>query len=135
MSDLSVELQQTKPYNPLDREQFIAECKAAGKRMVFPSAQQLQIDIDTEEQYKVFQANYDRFLSYNPDEGVQMVETVSGSGLPHRHITLTLNWELESEWQRIALQAVLGSDPVREILSAMRVLHGVENPTMFVEPK
>lgn len=56
----------------------------------------------------------------------------SKSGLPKRHVYLKVPHVL-NEYERIALQAVLGSDPVRETLAMARV--GSEWPSsVFFEP-
>lgn len=54
--------------------------------------------------------------------------------IPARHIRIQLPWEL-TDWERIAWQAALGSDPVRELLSCLRLRKGDAHPTMLIEPK
>ena len=113
------------------RRDYIAKVTAEGKRVVIPSAYELQLDIDSEEQYAVFLRSAEVVLR-NWADSVEIEEHPSSSGLPRRHITLTLPFEV-GPWQRIALQAALGSDPVRELLSATRLLRGDDYPTLFVE--
>jgi hypothetical protein len=60
--------------------------------------------------------------------------TPSRSGLPKRHLIVRLNRPV-SNAERIALQAALGSDPVREILGIVRVQHNDPHPTLFLESK
>ena len=45
---------------------------------------------------------------------------------------MTLTEPVSNE-KRILLQALLGSDPVREMLSLIRVLNDDEHPTLFME--
>lgn len=115
------------------REEFIRQMKAAGYRIVAPEPNQLQIDIDTPEQYAVYQHAIECVMRNWPRcAALTFEEHASKSGWPARHITITLPFEVDP-WQRIALQAALGSDPIRELLSATRLLKGAELPTLFVE--
>ena len=57
----------------------------------------------------------------------------SRSGYPHRHVILRANRDL-SPPERIALQACMGSDLVREFLSLMRYMGGGEATTFFEDP-
>lgn len=61
-------------------------------------------------------------------------ESPSKSGLPHRHITITFDFDL-TQWQRLAFQAALGSDTKRECLGCIMTLAGDEHPTLFLEHK
>lgn len=108
-------------------------------RVVVPMDNELQIDLDTEEAY----LNHRSMMEVLDGRGViyEYNEAPSKSGLPNRHITIKLlsgpggrDIQLPLEpYQRIALQAALGSDPVRELLSCMRVFRGVTPPTAFLE--
>ena len=60
--------------------------------------------------------------------------TPSGSGLPHRHVIITLGKPMDL-LARIALQACMGSDPTRELLSVRRALDKEENVVIFFEKK
>jgi len=93
---------------------------------------ELFIDIDTEEQFQ-------RYLLVRPlmfaHFGIQFkdwVITPSKEGLPHRHVTVKLKTPLPL-LARVALQAALGSDPLREFLSVRRALNGEDNVVIFFE--
>ena len=61
-------------------------------------------------------------------------EAPSKSGLPHRHITITFSKDkIFGEWERIALQFMFGSDPVRESMNVLRAVAGEEKPTRLFE--
>lgn len=113
--------------------------KKRGQIVVFPNEDQLQIDIDSEEQYEMFQRRFQAFgigSGISDDRGYIMDEKPSKSGLPSRHITITCPGRKFTEGERIAYQAALGSDPVREFLNAMRLYHGNEKPSrLFQNPK
>lgn len=117
------------------RESFISRMKAEGYDIVYPAANELQIDIDSDEQYAVFKQAI-ACVNRNWEEigEVTYEEHPSKSGFPSRHITAKMPFDVEP-WQRIALQAALGSDPIRELLSATRMLRGDIHPTLFVELK
>lgn len=112
------------------REVYLEECKAKGLKIVLPASNELQVDLDTEahcqtffEQIAVLQREY-------PETSFLLKP--SKNGLPGRHATVTIPWEV-GDWERIAFQAALGSDPMRELLSAIRLLRGDIHPTLFVE--
>lgn len=124
------------------REAYAKRMEADGFKIVYPAANELQIDIDTEEQYalllkqvEVFNRNYkapfDGDLHCSPP--IQLKVWPSTSGKPERrHASIALPFNVD-RWQRIAWQAAFGSDPLREMLSLFRALGGDETPGLFVE--
>ena len=107
------------------------QAEAKGCVIVYPKSNELQLDIDTD-------VDYERFLAASTNLGDFITDVQirqSSSGGPHRHITLTIAPEFLSPLEKIALQFMLGSDFIRESLSALRVVRGVENPTCLFEPK
>ena len=102
--------------------------------VVLPTEFQLQLDLDTEEEYNQFitvlrHIEKDTGFYFAPFE-----VSYSKSGPPKRHVTLTTTVPM-SVWQRIALQFALGSDPVRERLNCERVLLNDPFPIAFFEKK
>ena len=115
------------------RETYLARIKSEGFAVVLPEGNQLQIDIDSVEHYRNFLHAAEVIMRNWPfAPAIEIEDHPSSSGFPRRHITLTLPFTVEP-WQRIALQAALGSDPIREILSATRLMRGDIHPTLFVE--
>lgn len=112
----------------------VAQRQAAERGLVVtkPAVNELFIDIDNEESYAVFNANIGRVAACLPCEAE---EWDSPSGRPgHRHILVTFAPSVVlTDIERIALQAVLGSDRVREVLSWQRAFKGVRCPTLFFE--
>ena len=103
-----------------------------GLNVVYPNEFELQIDIDNEQSYLVFQNQrriVHRFVGIERQE-----EHPSKSGLPRRHITLRLKKPVTT-LERICLQACLGSDRVREVLGYIRYAQNDQNPTLFFEKK
>lgn len=108
-------------------ESAYAKAKALGRVVLVPAANELFVDIDNESSLSMFMENISRLRvdSY--------VVRPSPSREQNRlHITVTLTHEI-SALERIALQAMLGSDPVREMLSWKRLQRGVSDPTLFFE--
>lgn len=117
-------------------EDYLLRAAEEGLVLVLPLANQLQLDIDTEETYWHFLAAYEILKREVAVEythtALEMIETRSKSG--NRHITITLPFNLDS-WQRIAWQGALGSDRFRELYSCIRTLRKHPHPTIFAEKK
>jgi hypothetical protein len=114
----------------VDRESYIVQMKIGGFFVIFPEPNELFIDIDTDDDYALYADQYKILIR---DIGVvDNRESISRNGLPGRHVTITLPFEV-SDVERIAWQAALGSDPKRELLSMVRYQRGVKHPTLFVE--
>jgi len=106
-----------------------AACKK-GCIIVHPKDDELQIDINSDDDYERFRAA----LINLPEDFVTSVnETISRSGLPHRHITVQVSFDGYTDLEKIAIQFMLGSDYLRESLSVLRDLYGVDKPTAFFE--
>jgi broad-specificity NMP kinase len=102
--------------------------------VVFPEENQLFIDIDDYRSMEEFSRNRDII-----HEVYGIVETRvsdSRSGYPKRHLVVVLNKKITSVMERLALQAILGSDRRREANSLRRyILDGELTPTLFFEVK
>lgn len=116
-------------------EEAIAQAEALGCNVVMPEPNQLFIDIDSNEDYRVFIEHHAMLTSIGGEGGKIVSTKASKSGLPRCHIVLEFDREL-SNVERVLLQAVLGSDRKRELLSWIRIRSGAtEHPTLFFEPK
>lgn len=116
------------------REIYIARMESEGFRIALPEDNELQIDIDNGLHFAAFLRGLDSVCRNVPRVDLWTIEMhPSKSGQPQRkHVTIKLPVAV-SPWQRIALQAALGSDPMRELLSALRLMRGDSYPTLFVE--
>lgn len=111
-------------------EEAVALADTQGKKVVPADNFTLQIDIDSEEDFRRWKNASDLLKVINP-ESVNIIS--SSGGFPHRHITVNLGTYMDV-WKRIALQVLLGSDFVREKMNAYRVLKGdMECPIAFFE--
>jgi hypothetical protein len=112
-------------------ERAIHEAKLLGLEVVFPAADELQIDIDNSADYEVFLEHIGILERYYCT-AFEPKETLSRSGGDCKHITVKLHHKI-SNTERILLQAVLGSDRKREILSLLQEWGGDAHPTLFLE--
>lgn len=116
-----------KPYI-LDRDPFV-EAQKSNLMAVLPKRNELQIDLDSEQAYAQFLRAFSVMSRYRSLEIVSL--QWSKSGAPHRHIYIKTT--RVSDKTRVALQAMLGSDVVRENLSMQRIACKMKNPTVFFE--
>lgn len=96
-----------------------------------PKANELFLDIDTPEQFAVFTRNVEVLKKFKPVKAV--IDDPSSSGAPgRRHVTVVLEEDI-TKVERVAFQAALGSDPMREMLSLARIAVNDAHPTLFFE--
>ena len=121
--------------------------KEKGLECVLPADDELQIDIDDEASLK----QYERGITVLSENGIIVTETkrtVSAGGNTHIYVKCELRASRNASfWKRmfgqgdkidpmtrIALQACLGSDRVRELLSILRITSkSGRPPTVFFE--
>ena len=125
-----MEIQEQEEYESLSSDAAVKEAQDNGGEVIFPSEFELQLDLDSEEAVQVFK-NQLPVLE-------QFIKTkhwgISPSRSPGKyHVTLELQVPVQSNMERILLQACLGSDPKRELLSYQRVLKRDQHPTLFIE--
>lgn len=116
---------------PPNSESAFEKAKANDLVVVEPEAHQLQIDIDDSRAYEIFSKNQ---AAVNEHFGIVGIEEhASKSGGDRKHVTVTLAKPVMSNMERILLQACLGSDGVRELLSYVQVLNRDPHPILFLE--
>lgn len=111
------------------RMHLVRAAKAVDCRLIVPHDFELIVDIDAG---KVFND-----AMYNRMEMDQLVmgrlDTVSRNGNKHVYVRLQCHLTLA---QRVALQLLLGSDPIKELLSIQADMLNAEIPTaMFETPE
>ncbi len=115
----------------LSREKANRMAEERGLVVVEPAPNQLFLDIDSKQGWVQFLEQVDRVRSMFP--GLSATEAPSPSGKPwKRHVVVELPFKL-TEIERIALQAILGSDPTREAMSWLRLQRKEATPTLFFE--
>lgn len=112
------------------RDLELSEAKTQGLQVVLPALNELQIDVDSEEAYE---RCLQMFLWLQDEFCAKMKEAPSRSGLPKRHVTITLDDHCLTDIERIALQAICGSDHKREFMGYLRIRAGIAPVTAFFE--
>jgi hypothetical protein len=112
------------------RQEAFDKAKALGFEVVVPKPNQLQLDIDNVESENFFYKQFDILNKYLPVFKTESAPSKSGG--EKKHITVTLFRDV-TPLERVGLQAMLGSDRKRELLSFIRVLNQDEDPTVFFE--
>ena len=103
-----------------------------GLVVVYPGDNELQIDIDSEEQYQEF---IRRFNAFECDAlyPCSLLITPSASGLPKRHATISCPYKRFTTVERLMWQAALNDDPFRVYLNAVRFANGDKTPSRLFE--
>jgi hypothetical protein len=119
------------PNSDRARERAVVE----GLDVVYPEPNQLFIDIDNEHSYRLFENQLtivNKFIGY-----FEIKEAPSKSSTPDNfkmHVTLTFGKLVTfTPLERLALQAMLGSDRVRELLGYIEMKNDDPTPTLFLE--
>lgn len=114
------------------REAAIAAATAKGCVVVEPAPNEIFIDIDDEPSATHCIAGINRIKSRIKD--LDYRQAPSPSGAPGRfHIVVTVPDRMFTQFERIAWQAALGSDRMRELNSLIDILDGDPLPTIFFE--
>jgi hypothetical protein len=122
----------TRDYSEIRSEIAHKEAAERGCIVVVPGVRELFIDIDNDAQHETFNKNIE--IVKRIESGAQVRRARSPSGEQgHWHIVVTLKRDLKDEAERIMLQSILGSDPMREALSWQRLQAGDKQPTLFFE--
>lgn len=123
-----------KPEYLIERAESIEErAKDAGCVALYPTARELFIDIDSDADYHVFEDHIETLTELWPNLRITH-DDPSRNGGEGRHIVVTLPEDV-TELERAALQAVLGSDRKRELLTIMAHFCGINGQTVFFEKK
>lgn len=118
--------------NPPSSKYAYERAERENLAIVLPKPNELLVDIDNEDAENVFNTLLPLVAEYI---GLISVErNPSKSGHPRYHLTVTLGRDV-TPLERIALQAILGSDRKRELLSFIEMTNGDQTPTLFLELK
>jgi len=110
----------------------IEKAASDGLLVVYPTENELQIDIDNEQSYLFFLRQKNILNRFVRIESFDV--RPSKSGLPRRHITVRLQTPV-TVLERLCLQACMGSDRIREVLGYVRYKTNDPTPTLFFEKK
>lgn len=112
------------------REDAVEKAARLGLTLVQPNPDQVFVDIDSERERVEFLARWLMFLELYPD--ATYTETRSQNNNWHIYITIPSLSPI-GDHERIALQAALGSDPLREMLAIMHGRAGYKYTSVFFE--
>lgn len=132
-SDLEMKTIEYGPNGMPNSQRAVNQAQIEGLEVVYPKDNQLQIDIDNQHSYSLLQnmlCIVNKFIGPSNYE-----EKPSKSGNPHKfHVTLTFEDHVKfTGIERLALQAMLGSDRVRELLGYVQEKNGDPHPVLFLE--
>jgi len=128
---------QEDAYNCFRSAEEVAEER--GLIVVYPKPNEIQIDIDSEEQFVEFQrrlAFFDEFFC-GKDQTYDLRSNESASGYPKMHITMAFKDRTFNDYERMVYQSALNDDPKRTFLGLARILNGKSNnppTTLFEKP-
>lgn len=109
----------------------ISEEKGCVYEVVTPGMDELQIDIDSEDSLRIYEQGMTVLGKYGVD--FQEIKRVPSKDPGHWHIYLQAPFAV-STIERIAVQAILGSDLKRELYSYLRTVKDSPQPvTCFFE--
>lgn len=119
-------------YNLEKEQENIENARAAGMTIVKGNDNILLLDLDTAEG----QRQYRQALEMVDDKfdvvGVEAWTSKSGGG--RTHVKLLIRHAAPAA-ARVALQAILGSDPKRETFGIWKLVNGIEEPNLLFRPK
>lgn len=105
-----------------------------GQKVMYRKSNELFFDLDSEEEFQEWRKRLGVF--FLDSIGVSIYWYPSASGGYHYHgIVRFLDGREISDAEAIALQSVLGSDPMREFLNMQRLFHGTKQPIRLFEFK
>lgn len=114
----------------LDSNTAIEKAKKDGNTVVLPEPNQLLIDVDDPADLaKLFELFPILTRSFKLAKWVM----TPSKGASRYHVVMTLDRAF-NDTERILLQACLGSDRKRELLSFVRVTKGDPHPSLLIEP-
>lgn len=111
---------------PEEFSKQMEQAAAKGAAITYGSPNQLLLDLNGTIAITRYLSMLSRVKSLFGATLIREYESKSGPG--HFHVVLSLEKEHSAE-ARIAMQAALGSDPVRELLALARLAHGVKEPS------
>jgi len=113
-------------------EEVEEQAEKLGRVVVYPKPNQLFIDIDSDADLEIFHRLFELFRSTNKFKDSSFASVASPSGRAgRRHVTVTLPRTVEPV-ERVYLQSLLGSDPLREMLGFCRHDAGAEPEAISV---
>jgi hypothetical protein len=122
----------SEEYSEARTDNNTADAVEDGFTVEYAEGNELLLDLDDEDAIARFESVRKRLANKVPLIELERWVSKSGDGI---HVRLaTLATESLSELERVALQACLGSDPLRECLTINDIRRGVKRPSRLFRP-
>lgn len=115
---------------PAANEATIAQGKADGFEVITGDAATLLLDIDTPASRKQYERVMPTLQQYFAVKSIEEWPSKSNNA----HIRITLSQPIDDPFARYALQAALGSDGVKEVLTVIRERNGCASSSILFKP-
>jgi hypothetical protein len=112
-------------------EQMWDMAASLGRNVVLPKENELFINVNGWGPYETFRNNIEILKKICPLEW--KIEQSPSGHLAHFHVTITIKRKVSDPFERIMLQALLGSDLAGEIMNYKAAVAGAKNPVCFFE--
>ena len=122
------------PYTAVASDYAFETAAQRGLDVVLPGPAELFLDFDNEADYILMMNEQFPLLKSFLPNAIITRSTTSPSGDPgHHHVVVNIGEPVKDARERVLLQAVLGSDRKRELLSWRRIENNDPIPTLFFE--
>jgi len=132
MTDIDSSSDLTRPLSVERFEEDRAKARAKGFEIVESDDGTLTVDLDGPCAISSFDDIFERAAELFGLTVIDRWESKSGPG--HEHVVVRCDNQPRDVVWRIALQAILGSDPIRELLALKRLENGVAEPSQLFKP-
>lgn len=119
-------------YNLQKERENIENAIAAGMTIIKGNDNTILLDLDTKAGQKQFLDNLE--MVDDKFDAIAIEAWASKSGAGRCHVKLLIRNGANAA-QRVALQAILGSDPKREIFGIWKLANGIEEPNLLFRPR
>lgn len=133
MAELNEAAAASMEYGPIDPKSSYTVRPPEGFEIIYPKDNQLFLDLDSEYAFKFFLNQWRVFFPWVKKQFLNEPTyeiTTSKSG--NRHVIVNLPFQVRDE-ERIAWQATLGSDLMKELFSIMATWTDDPFPTLLFE--
>lgn len=114
------------------KRELDAKAREMGLLVIYPIYDELLLDLDRPSDVALY---YERIADLSEHYPFRSdLKTTSKNGRTHMYVSLDMPKERKlTDYERVALQAVLGSDHKREIYNLARIQRGDTHPTVLFE--
>lgn len=118
-------------YGNVSSQNLIDAAQGLECEIFYPSDAQLTLDLDNEKDFQYFMKQYSRWKYYFGFASYEILKSRHGN----KHVIIALKNPITDIKERLLLQALLGSDRIREALSFLRIKRNDPHPSILLRPK